>query len=103
MWDDSGKAHLVTAAAGVDQGCPLSPLLFALGLAEALQEIASRLEALDASAKLFACLDEVVVVVPQYLDADRSDQIHTAKTFLEFTGPKGICSGRHGPPRVRCR
>ncbi len=40
----------------------LSPLLFALGLAEALQEIAPRLEALDAGAKLFAYLDDVVVV-----------------------------------------
>ena len=54
----------VRAEAGVDQTCPLSPLLFSLGLAEALREIAVRLQALDAGAKLFAYLDDVVVVVP---------------------------------------
>ena len=64
MWDNTCTGHVVTVSAGVDQGCPLSPLLFALGLAEALETIAGRLAALDDSAKLFAYLDDVVVVVP---------------------------------------
>ena len=53
MWDNAGQARSVTASAGVDQGCPLSPLLFALGLAGALQEVATRLATLRASAKVF--------------------------------------------------
>ncbi len=64
MWDETGQVRTVTATAGVHQGCPLSPLLFAIGLAEALQEISDQLVTLDASAELFAYLDDVVVVVP---------------------------------------
>ena len=63
-WDRAGVAHKVKATAGVDQGCPLSPLLFALGLAPALDEIAQGLASLDASCRVFAYLDDVVVVVP---------------------------------------
>jgi len=84
MWDDTGRAHLVTASAGVDQGCPLSPLLFALGLAEALQEIASKLEGLHASAKLFVYLDDVVVVLP----ASQGEE--AAKVVEEVLGRYGL-------------
>ncbi len=45
----------------MDQGCPLSPLLSSLGLAGALHEITKRLQVLDASAKLSAYLDDVVL------------------------------------------
>ena len=63
-WDERGVVTPVTAASGVDQGCPLSPLLFALGLAPALDAIVQQLQALDASARAFAYLDDIVVVVP---------------------------------------
>ena len=64
LWDEGGRAHPVRATKGVDQGCPLSPVFFALGLASSLQEIARRLRDLDRQAHVFAYLDDIIVVVP---------------------------------------
>jgi len=36
LWDEEGVAHPLQASSEVDQGCPLSPLFFSLGLAAAL-------------------------------------------------------------------
>ena len=70
FWDDTGSAHPLRAAAGVDQGCPLSPLLFAVGIAAALESMDRQLRALDASARVFAYLDDIVVVVnPAHAEA----------------------------------
>ena len=63
-WDERGRASGIRASTGVDQGCPLSPLFLALGLAATLDETAARLQSLHPSARVFAYLDDVVVVVP---------------------------------------
>jgi len=66
-WDGGVEGKPVRATKGVDQGCPLSPALFAIGLAGALDHISSRLHELDASARLFSYLDDVMVTVPAHL------------------------------------
>jgi len=70
MWDAAGKLHLVRNVAGVDQGCPLSPLLFALGVADELADLQAAIRHLDPTAQVFAYLDDVVVVcVPEVAQA----------------------------------
>ena len=51
------------ATAGVDHGCPLSPLFFASGMADALESIDAGIWALDEGGRVFAYLDDIVVVV----------------------------------------
>jgi hypothetical protein len=46
FYDDSGLAHLIESADGVEQGAAISPALFALGMRRALRRIRVRLEAL---------------------------------------------------------
>ena len=46
FWEHSGTLHTLSATRGVDQGDPLSPALFALGLAPALERLKARLCAL---------------------------------------------------------
>eukprot|EP00973_Karenia_brevis_P074081 10295698-Karenia_brevis.AAC.1 len=75
-WDKEGTCHPVPATRGVDQGCPLSPALFALGLADSLESIRGRLLALDPKAHVFAYLDDVVVV----LRADQAAAAHAVVT-----------------------
>ena len=62
-WDSEGAAHRLEATAGVDQGCPLSPLFFALGLSAALESIGTQLQRLDSKSQTFAYPDDVVIVV----------------------------------------
>ncbi len=71
FWNSHGAAMPVAAKTGVDQGCPLSPALFAIGIADALGQANARLLQLHASARLSSYLD-VVVVVPAHL----ADQAH---------------------------
>ena len=70
-WVDAvGEASPVKAERGVDQGCPLSPALFALAVAPALARVASALRQLDADALVFAYLDDVVIhVAPEHAEA----------------------------------
>ena len=49
---------------GVDQGCPLSPALFAIGLADSLERIHASLQALAPTCRVFSYLDDIYVVVP---------------------------------------
>ena len=59
----------VRAQGGVDQGCPLCPGLFAIGIADALSRADARLTHLHPSARIFSYLDDVVAVVPANLAA----------------------------------
>ena len=64
FWNDDDVAVPVRAQQGVDQGCPLSPALFAIGIAGALEEARAQLQTLAPEARLFSYLDDVMVFVP---------------------------------------
>ena len=64
FWGESSRASPIRASTGVDQGCPLSPALFAIGLAAPLERIHSRLALLSPRCRVFSYLDDVMVVVP---------------------------------------
>ena len=63
-WGEAPLALPVCAACGVDQGCPLSPSFFALGLADALGAIDTGIRSLSPDARVFSYLDDIMVVVP---------------------------------------
>ncbi len=67
-YDAYGHGKRISATRGVDQGCPLSPALFAIGLAPALDLLRAALRALDPDAYVFSYLDDIHVVVdPQHV------------------------------------
>jgi hypothetical protein len=94
------------ATAGVDQGCPLSPAFFAIGIADFLGNIHERLRQLNPRPWGFSYLDDIVVVVP----VDQSDaalrvvleELRNAR--LEVNEGKTIAwtwePGTHLPARV---
>ena len=60
MWEDgSGKTHMIPQGEGGEQGDPLMPLLFSLGMHPALAAAQDRLRP---SERIFAFLDDVCVV-----------------------------------------
>ena len=62
MWeDDAGVRHQIRQAEGGEQGDPLMPLLFSLGIHDSLSTVRSRMRRQDS---LFAYLDDVHVVSP---------------------------------------
>ena len=74
----------VDATRGVDQGCPLSPALYAIGTAPALETLLARLRALDPQAAVMAYLDDTYVVVAQE---------HAGRALAlvrELFGPRGL-------------
>jgi hypothetical protein len=63
-WGEGSKGSPIHATSGVDQGCPLSPALFAIGLAASLERIQDKLAALSPDCRVFSYLDDVMVVIP---------------------------------------
>ena len=57
-----GDARTVTQRVGLDQGCPLSPGLFAVAVAPALQEVTREVCRIDPQAKVVAFLDDTYIV-----------------------------------------
>ena len=58
-FDDAGTRHEVTQAEGREQGDPLMPLLFSIGIQGALEEVA---DALTLDEQICAFLDDVYIV-----------------------------------------
>ena len=46
-WDDDGNRRTISQAEGGEQGDPLMPLLFSIGIQGALEEVAATLKPLD--------------------------------------------------------
>ena len=84
FWGEGSQAGPVEATKGVDQGCPLSPALFAIGLAGSLERVNSRLSALSPSCRVFSYLDDVHVVLP----GGHADEAMTA-VIAELEGAVG--------------
>ena len=100
-YDAEGRGRRVTAERGVDQGCPLSPPLFAIGLAPTLEQIRAELRAVDPQAHVLSFLDDVhLVISPSAISAtmikrgrvnfDNSDAVELAlsrvRTLLQPLG-----------------
>ena len=64
----------VRATQGVDQGCPLSPGLFAIGLAPSLERIHAGLVQLSPECRVFSYLDDIMVVAPG-VEAERAMKV----------------------------
>ena len=58
-WDENGEVHTVNQAEGGEQGHPLMPLLFSIGIQGALEEVAGTLEAGE---QFCVFLDDVCVL-----------------------------------------
>ena len=103
VWEDgTGVRHRIQQAEGGEQGDPLMPLLFSLGIHDSLCEVRNRLRLDDT---LFAYLDDVYVSSPpnrtrdgynlleQQLLAGAGIQLHTGKTRVwnrAGTCPPGV-------------
>jgi hypothetical protein len=68
LWTDTGesgrKASLIQSEEGAQQGDPLGPFMFAMGLQPALVQAKSTLEGLNSPGCILAYLDDVVLVGP---------------------------------------
>ena len=69
----------------MDQGCPLSPALFAIAIADALEAAQEALRARPPSARVFSYLDDVMVFVPAELAPGAIEVISTALAAAGLT------------------
>jgi len=89
---DPAGAHVVSAVSGVDQGCPLSPVLFAIGIAPTLASLQQELRAKDPEALVVSYLDDIYVVI-------RAD---LAPSALDYASSKFAALGLHLNP-TKCK
>ena len=83
FWGDNAEGLPVRATKGVDQRCPLSPALFAIGLAASLERIKAQLVGVSPSCRVFSYLDDVMVVIPA---AFAETALNAVVTELEGVG-----------------
>ena len=63
----ASESRVITQVDGLDQGCPLSPAFFCIGMAPALLEFRGSLQRLDSRCRVWAYLDDVYFSVPKGL------------------------------------
>ena len=61
-WDEAHRPSIIEAQEGVDQGCALSPGLFAIALAPVLHSLEGTLRTRDDTTRVHAYLDDVFIV-----------------------------------------
>jgi Reverse transcriptase (RNA-dependent DNA polymerase). len=107
FWDSTGNWYDLTSSRGVDQGDPLSPALFALGLAPVLERLKTELQRLacergfsERDVMVLAYLDDVCLGVPPDL---AEEALAVAEQLLAECGlqlnltkckawsPSGVC------------
>ena len=63
----ASESRVITQTDGLDQGCPLSPAFFCIGLAPTLLTFRDSLQQLDSRCRVWAYLDDVYFSVPKAL------------------------------------
>jgi hypothetical protein len=61
----ASESRVITQVDGLDQGCPLSPAFFCIGMAPTLLEFRNSLQQLDTRCQVWAYLDDVYFSVPK--------------------------------------
>ena len=74
-WYERSTKHVVAGAGsparvveqedGLDQGCPMSPAFFALGIADQLVALLARLRAVDSRCRIWSFLDDIYFTCPK--------------------------------------
>ena len=99
-WDQNGVKRAVSQAEGGEQGDPLMPLLFSIGIQGALEEVAGTLEAGE---QLCAFLDDIFVLCQPHRVKTLNDEL--ARCLFRVAGihlhqGKTRVWTRRGSPRV---
>jgi hypothetical protein len=90
--DGQGEVHHVTASIGVEQGCPASPLVFAVAVHPFLVGLAAAVRSSDRHGKVVAYLDDVTVLTNPAGYTAATQYLATAGTQIGLDTNLGKCS-----------